>query len=74
MWIETPDGITWTARTLVSPASNGGCGLKRHDGLHFGSLLGVSPASNGGCGLKRAASGLLCNHDAFHPPVMAGVD
>ena len=60
---------------IVSPASNGGCGLKLDDlGAHIERHM-VSPASNGGCGLKHCpASFAAVAIASFHPPVMAGVD
>ena len=61
-------------RCEVSPASNGGCGLKLDDlGAHIERHM-VSPASNGGCGLKHACISNDRNAQGFHPPVMAGVD
>ena len=59
---------------MVSPASNGGCGLKQLAHQQEGIGGGVSPASNGGCGLKHHDADRLAAVLRFHPPVMAGVD
>ena len=58
----------------VSPASNGGCGLKLHQTVQEQHAYLVSPASNGGCGLKLTGLFTLGRDAEFHPPVMAGVD
>ena len=42
-----------TVTEIVSPASNGGCGLKLSAVNSWADSPHVSPASNGGCGLKR---------------------
>ena len=48
--MSIPDGADLTD---VSPASNGGCGLKHRNHRPGCHGFVVSPASNGGCGLKQ---------------------
>ena len=52
-WIETISMSKQHVKLRVSPASNGGRGLKQVDRAKAGLPPRVSPASNGGRGLKR---------------------
>ena len=53
-------------RNHVSPASNGGCGLKLAVIKVPEAMREVSPASNGGCGLKQGGGvWLLVGVDGF---------
>ena len=59
---------------MVSPASNGGRGLKLPARSENTPCRLVSPASNGGRGLKQNQPTQREGFDVSRPPVMAGVD
>ena len=72
MWIETCVFSDTAGTGIVSPASNGGCGLKLLSGCGIGIGIVVSPASNGGCGLKQVDHELIDGGDNVSPASNGG--